>query len=98
MSELSYAGTQTRVDTCLRFQKPTILETSSLARSYPDPTTKHLLELIMAWYRVALGVAILALTAVMLVPLPLWLAVTLMSISLVSAATTAIHRAFTVAQ
>ncbi len=52
----------------------------------------------MAWHRVALGVAILALTAVMLVPLPLWLAVTLMSISLVSATTTAIHRAITVAQ
>ena len=52
----------------------------------------------MAWHRIALGVAILALTVVMLVPLPLWLAVTLMCFSLVFAVTTAIHRAITAAQ
>lgn len=49
----------------------------------------------MYWPRIVLGLAIVAMTVTMFAPLPLWLAVTLMILSLGAAVSVVIHWART---
>ncbi|MDN5732077.1 MAG: hypothetical protein L0K41_00235 [Yaniella sp.] len=49
----------------------------------------------MIWPRILLALALIAMITTMFVPLPLWLAVTLMSFSLISAIVVVLQRAGT---